>query len=77
MRRVFITLAATAVVSIAGASVALADPSCPPVERGYVSLANPEPGGSFGHFQASLAQGGGSDFGHQVSREGRTEVPCP
>ena len=77
MRRAMTTFAAAVTLLGIAAPAAFADPGCPPVGRAYVSLANPQPGGDFGQFQAFLARGGDSDFGHQVSREGRTDVPCP
>ena len=77
MRRVLTLL--TTVVALLGvvAPTASADPTCPPVGRAYVSIDNPQPGGSFGHGQAFFARGGGKDFGQQVSREAQTEPPCP
>ena len=77
MRRTVTTLTIAAALLGVAAPAASADPTCPPVGRAYVSLDNPEPGGDFGKRQASFAQGGGKDFGQQVSREGRTDVPCP
>ena len=81
MRRTLTALVLASALGAAAAPAASADPACPPTLRAYPSAdhgpGDPEDPSAFGQRMAFFAQGGGSDFGEQVSREAHTRVPCP